>query len=178
LILLSRYGLAREVCLKRGQVGRSQSAAGFVIYTEPEKLGYAIRIQEEGRRQLQDIRTRVYTLNSRVCPGSCQPPGLTVRATLSAALPVFRRPAYSAIRLGGLPAAVIIVGVSIRSLIHWLNRCRTVRFTSPKQHTPDGFLDSHAQSPSRMSLEIVSGTVVAPVSEISSRICFSSKPKQ
>ncbi len=63
-------------------------------------------------------------------------------------------------------------------MIHWLNRCRTVLFTSPKQHTPDGFLDSHAQSPSRMNLEIVSGTVVAPVSEISSRICFSSKPKR
>src|SRR5579885_2607053 len=61
-------------------------------------------------------RTKVYSSNSGVCPGSFQPPGLSIRAMLTAALPVFRRPTYSAIRLGGLPAASSIVGRSIKPI--------------------------------------------------------------
>ena len=44
-----------------------------------------------------------------------------------------------------------------------------VLFTSPKQHLPEGLRTSHAHKPSRIRLEIRSGTVVFPVCKISWR---------
>ena len=54
--------------------------------------------------------TTVYSSNSGVCPGSTQPPGLFIRATLTARVFEFTQPMNSSIRLGLLPAASMRVG--------------------------------------------------------------------
>ena len=51
--------------------------------------------------------------NSGVWPGSTQPGGLVMRATLAPAVPELTSPTNSSIRFGLLPAAWTIVGVSI-----------------------------------------------------------------
>src|SRR3954467_15387994 len=55
-------------------------------------------------------RTTVYSSNSGVCPGSTQPPGLFIRATLHAAVFELTRPMNSSILLGLLPAASMTEG--------------------------------------------------------------------
>ena len=54
--------------------------------------------------------TSVYSSNSGVCPGSTQPAGLTMRATLTALVFERTRPMYSSMRLGLLPAASTTAG--------------------------------------------------------------------
>src|SRR2546426_3043122 len=54
--------------------------------------------------------TTVYSSNSGVCPGSTQPAGLRMCATLTAAVFELTRPTYSSICFGGLPAATMRVG--------------------------------------------------------------------
>jgi hypothetical protein len=58
-------------------------------------------------------RTTVISWNSGRWPGSRQPAGDTMRATLTAASPEFTRPANSSICFGLLPAAAIAVGLEI-----------------------------------------------------------------
>src|SRR5688572_29621589 len=58
-------------------------------------------------------KTIVYSSNSGVWPGSSQPPGLRMRATLSASWRELTRPMYSSITLGRFPAAATRVGFSI-----------------------------------------------------------------
>ena len=55
----------------------------------------------------------MYSSNSGVCPGSTQPGGLVMRATLAPAVPVFTRPTNSSIRFGLFPADWMTVGFSI-----------------------------------------------------------------
>src|SRR4051794_16284090 len=55
-------------------------------------------------------RTTVYSSNAGVRPGSLQPAGLVIRATLTAAVPLFTRPKNSSITLGLFPAASITAG--------------------------------------------------------------------
>jgi hypothetical protein len=68
----------------------------------------------------------VISSNSGLCPGSTQPAGDFIRATLTVACPELTRPAYSSIRLGLFPAAAITVGRSIsvgmRETSHALGR--------------------------------------------------------
>src|SRR6185436_6906076 len=59
-------------------------------------------------------RTTVYSSNSGVCPGSTQPDGLRMCATLTAVVPEFTRPTYSSMSLGLLPAATMRVAFGIR----------------------------------------------------------------
>ena len=59
------------------------------------------------------FNTTVYSRNSGVCPGSCQPAGLRMWATLSRSSLVLRRPMYSSISLGRFPAACTRVGAAI-----------------------------------------------------------------
>src|SRR5215471_18721415 len=58
-------------------------------------------------------RTIVNSSNSGVWPGSIQPPGLRMCATLRTGVPVLTRPTYSSINLGLFPAASTRVGVAI-----------------------------------------------------------------
>ena len=58
-------------------------------------------------------RTNVYSSNSGVWPGSYQPAGLFMRATLASMVWEFTRPIYSLMIFGLLPAASIIEGVGI-----------------------------------------------------------------
>ena len=53
--------------------------------------------------------------NSGRCPGSAQPAGLRMCATLSRPSPVLARPTYSSISFGGSPAAATWVGSPISS---------------------------------------------------------------
>ena len=55
----------------------------------------------------------MYSSNSGVCPGSTQPGGLVIRATLAPAVPEFTRPTNSSIRFGLFPADWMMVGFSI-----------------------------------------------------------------
>jgi endonuclease III len=55
----------------------------------------------------------VNSSNSGCWPGSTQPDGLRMRATLTEAVPLFTRPTNSSIRFGLLPAAWITEGASI-----------------------------------------------------------------
>src|SRR5690606_16130780 len=55
----------------------------------------------------------VISSNSGRCPGSTQPSGERMWATLTASWPLFTRPTYSAICLGLLPAAWMMVGFSM-----------------------------------------------------------------
>ncbi|MND02503.1 hypothetical protein D3C83_219010 [compost metagenome] len=50
-------------------------------------------------------RTTVYSSNSGVWPGSTQPLGLFIRATLTPSVAEFTRPMYSSMIFGLLPAA-------------------------------------------------------------------------
>src|ERR1035438_9365160 len=59
-------------------------------------------------------KTTVYSSNSGVWPGSSQPSGLRMWATLMAAVEVLTRPTYSSISLGLFPAGVMRVGLGIR----------------------------------------------------------------
>ena len=52
----------------------------------------------------------MYSSNSGVCPGSTQPLGLFMRATLHAAVFELTRPMNSSMRFGLLPAASITEG--------------------------------------------------------------------
>src|SRR3989442_8128124 len=54
--------------------------------------------------------TTVYSSNSGVCPGSTQPAGLRMCATLTAAVFELTRPTYSSICFGTLPAATMRAG--------------------------------------------------------------------
>src|SRR5207244_7194785 len=54
--------------------------------------------------------TTVYSSNAGVCPGSTQPCGLRMCATLTVLVPELTRPMYSSIAFGRLPAATIRVG--------------------------------------------------------------------
>src|SRR6185437_12504075 len=58
-------------------------------------------------------KTTVNSAKSGVCPGSTQPPGLRMRATLTALVCEFTRPIYSSISFGLFPAAVTRAGESI-----------------------------------------------------------------
>src|SRR5262245_48072529 len=58
--------------------------------------------------------TTVYSSNAGVCPGSTQPDGLRMCATLTAVVPEFTRPTYSSMFLGLLPAATMHVALGIR----------------------------------------------------------------
>lgn len=51
--------------------------------------------------------------NSGVWPGSTQPPGLLMRATLTFDVPLFTRPTNSSMSLGLFPAAWMTVGFGI-----------------------------------------------------------------
>jgi hypothetical protein len=55
----------------------------------------------------------VNSSNAGVWPGSTQPEGLVMRATLAAAVPELTSPTNSSIRFGLLPADWTIVGFSI-----------------------------------------------------------------
>ena len=56
------------------------------------------------------LRTKVNSSNSGACPGSSQPCGLRMWATLTPAVLVLTRPMYSSISLGLVPAAEMRVG--------------------------------------------------------------------
>ena len=56
-----------------------------------------------------------YSSNSGRCPGSLQPAGERIRATLARSSPLLARPANSSISFGGVPAASMRTGVSIGS---------------------------------------------------------------
>src|SRR5207247_5398745 len=56
------------------------------------------------------LSTTVYSSNSGVCPGSTQPDGLRMCATLTAAVFELTRPTYSSICFGRVPAARMRVG--------------------------------------------------------------------
>ena len=58
--------------------------------------------------------TSVNSSNCGVWPGSTQPDGLVMRATLTPGVAEFTRPTNSSIRFGLLPADWTIVGFSIR----------------------------------------------------------------
>ena len=66
--------------------------------------------------------TSVYSSNCGVCPGSTQPGGLVIRATLTPALPEFTSPTNSSIFFGLLPADSMIVGFSISLAMPGLSR--------------------------------------------------------
>src|SRR3954471_3528042 len=59
-------------------------------------------------------RTTVYSSNSGRWPGSSQPAGERMRATLTRSSPVFTRPTNSSISFGCVPAASTRAGESIR----------------------------------------------------------------
>src|SRR5579864_529213 len=59
------------------------------------------------------LSTTVISSNSGRWPGSRQPAGDTIRATLRFKWPEFTRPAYSSIRFGGVPAALITEGAAM-----------------------------------------------------------------
>src|SRR5476651_1046056 len=59
-------------------------------------------------------RTTVNSSNSGVWPGSTQPAGLVMRATLRASVFEFTRPMNSSIFFGGWPAAVMMDGEAMR----------------------------------------------------------------
>ena len=56
----------------------------------------------------------MYSSNSGVCPGSTQPGGLVMRATLAPVVSEFTSPTNSSIRFGRLPTDWMMVGLSIR----------------------------------------------------------------
>src|SRR5262245_36464580 len=58
--------------------------------------------------------TTVYSSNSGVCPGSTQPEGLCMWATLTAVVPELTRPTYSSMAFGLLPAATMRVAFGMR----------------------------------------------------------------
>ena len=62
----------------------------------------------------------MYSSNAGVWPGSCQPPGLAMRAMLTAAWVVFTRPKNSSIRLGLLPADCMTDGASMTLIMRAL----------------------------------------------------------
>jgi len=55
----------------------------------------------------------VISSNWGCCPGSTQPSGDTMRATLTRSCPELTRPAYSSMRFGLLPAAWMTEGAGI-----------------------------------------------------------------
>ena len=59
----------------------------------------------------------MYSSNSGVWPGSSQPEGLVMRATLRASVPEFTRPMNSSIFFGGWPAAWMMVGAVMWSFL-------------------------------------------------------------
>src|SRR5882724_1411259 len=59
------------------------------------------------------FNTYVYSSNCGVCPGSTQPDGLRMCATLTTSVFEFTRPMTSSMSFGLLPAAVIRVGFSM-----------------------------------------------------------------
>src|ERR1017187_3148604 len=80
-------------------------------------------------------KTTVNSSNSGVWPGSCQPPGLRMCATLVALVAEFTRPTYSSISLGLLPAASTRVGLAMNVGTFFLLRCihLTSRLYQPSQ---------------------------------------------
>jgi hypothetical protein len=60
--------------------------------------------------------------------------------------------------------------------LFWLST--TTFVTSPRQHFPEGFFNSQAQCPARISSLIFSAAEQRPVASISSRICRRLIPKQ
>src|SRR6202167_5357654 len=59
-------------------------------------------------------KTTVYSSKSGVCPGSSQPSGLRIWATLTPGVEVLTRPTYSSMILGLVPADSMRVGCGIR----------------------------------------------------------------
>src|SRR5215208_8330159 len=59
------------------------------------------------------LSTTVYSSKSGRCPGSTQPEGERMWATLTRSSPVFTRPAYSSMSFGLVPAASTRLGLSI-----------------------------------------------------------------
>src|SRR5580692_3181073 len=66
------------------------------------------------RTRTVPLSTRVNSSNSGVCPGSSQPCGLRIWATLTPAVLELMRPMYSSMSLGLVPAAEMRVGCAIK----------------------------------------------------------------
>src|SRR6185369_7151962 len=73
-----------------------------------------LRLPPLCRTRSTPSNTTVNSTNSGVCPGSTQPSGLRMCATLAAEVPLFTRPTYSSMIFGLFPAASIRVGCAIR----------------------------------------------------------------
>src|SRR5579862_6504262 len=69
-------------------------------------------------------RTTVISVNSGRCPGSTQPLGERMRATLTAVLLVLGRPTYSSMILGLFPAASMTIGWAIK---RGMTQCASTR---------------------------------------------------
>jgi hypothetical protein len=94
-------GFGRAVADPLAAGGRNGLAVAHVQSTVPEF---------DSKHAVQDNRVFVEV---RVWPGSTQPPGLRMCATLIAPEPVFTRPTNSSISFGLLPAAAIRVGCAM-----------------------------------------------------------------
>src|SRR6185295_17115492 len=105
--------------------------------------------------------TMVISSNSGRWPGSAQPDGDVIRATLTPACPELTRPAYSSIFFGLVPAAATIVGAAMSFGMNGEYRLEPVKKISGT------ILDAIGDTPmvriNRITRGVVKGTVLAKI---------------